>query len=139
VDLGVGLPLIQVRDGRLSLGRSKGDVLGRTTTICGERQAATAANRCPRGVDLDSPARAGDCGAAPSLEPLTFSSTTPALLPGEITQQPMSEWHRMIDPNLLRVLHALEPADVADLIVYLISRPPHVNISTLDIVPTQQT
>jgi hypothetical protein len=73
------------------------------------------------------------------LEPLTFSSTTPALLPGEITQQPMSEWHRMIDPNLLRVLHALEPADVADLIVYLISRPPHVNISTLDIVPTQQT
>ena len=51
----------------------------------------------------------------------------------------MSEWHRMIDPNLLRVLHALEPADVADLIVYLISRPPHVNISTLDIVPTQQT
>jgi len=33
---------------------------------------------------------------------------------------------------------ALAPADVADLIVYLTSRPPHVNISTLDIVPTQQ-
>ena len=45
----------------------------------------------------------------------------------------------MIDPNLLGVLHAVEPADVADLIVYLTSRPPHVNISTLDIVPTQQT
>jgi NADP-dependent 3-hydroxy acid dehydrogenase YdfG len=27
---------------------------------------------------------------------------------------------------------------VAELIVYLISRPPHVNISTLDILPTQQ-
>jgi 3-hydroxy acid dehydrogenase/malonic semialdehyde reductase len=33
---------------------------------------------------------------------------------------------------------ALRPADVADLIVYLITRPPHVNVSTLDIVPTRQ-
>ena len=33
---------------------------------------------------------------------------------------------------------ALTPADIADLIVYLASRPPHVNISTLDIVPTRQ-
>ena len=157
------------------------------------------------------------------------------MLPGEITHQPMSEWQRMIDTNLLGALHAtraflpalidaaasrgvadlinvssiggrlvfpryavygatkagltqlsavlraelapqgvrvsdvqpgltgselasnvtdpssragleemftripaLAPADVADLIVYLTSRPPHVNISTLDIVPTQQ-
>jgi hypothetical protein len=35
-------------------------------------------------------------------------------------------------------ISALAPADVADLIVYLTSRPPHVNISTLDIVPTEQ-
>jgi len=28
------------------------------------------------------------------------------MLPGEITQQPMSEWQRMIDTNLLGVLHA---------------------------------
>jgi NADP-dependent 3-hydroxy acid dehydrogenase YdfG len=28
--------------------------------------------------------------------------------------------------------------DIADLIVYLVTRPPHVNISTLDIVPTRQ-
>lgn len=157
------------------------------------------------------------------------------MLPGEITQQPISEWQRMIDTNLLGALHAvrafvpalidaadenavadlinissiggklvfpryavygatkaaltqlsamlraelaprnvrvtdlqpglteselagnvtdsdsragleemfqdiaaLRPADIADLIVYLISRPPHVNISTLDIVPTRQ-
>ena len=33
---------------------------------------------------------------------------------------------------------ALKAADIADLVVYLISRPPHVNISTVDIVPTKQ-
>ena len=33
---------------------------------------------------------------------------------------------------------ALRPADIADLAVYLISRPPHVNLSTLDIIPTSQ-
>jgi NADP-dependent 3-hydroxy acid dehydrogenase YdfG len=33
---------------------------------------------------------------------------------------------------------SLRPADIADLIVYLISRPPHVNVATLDIVPTRQ-
>jgi NADP-dependent 3-hydroxy acid dehydrogenase YdfG len=32
----------------------------------------------------------------------------------------------------------LTSADIADLIVYLVTRPPHVNISTLDIVPTRQ-
>ena len=33
---------------------------------------------------------------------------------------------------------ALRAADIADLIVYLISRPPNVNVSTLNIVPTRQ-
>jgi NADP-dependent 3-hydroxy acid dehydrogenase YdfG len=33
---------------------------------------------------------------------------------------------------------ALDPSDIADLTAYLIRLPTHVNISTLDIVPTQQ-
>jgi NADP-dependent 3-hydroxy acid dehydrogenase YdfG len=33
---------------------------------------------------------------------------------------------------------ALEASDVADLIAYLVSRPPHVSIASLDIVPTGQ-
>jgi NADP-dependent 3-hydroxy acid dehydrogenase YdfG len=41
--------------------------------------------------------------------------------------------------EMFRNIAALRPADIADLAVYLISRPPHVNLSTLDIVPTRQT
>lgn len=40
--------------------------------------------------------------------------------------------------QMFQTIPALRPRDVADLIVYLASLPPHVNISTLDIVPTRQ-
>ncbi|HEY3726185.1 MAG TPA: SDR family oxidoreductase [Solirubrobacteraceae bacterium] len=35
-------------------------------------------------------------------------------------------------------MQALRASDVADLILYVVSRPAHVNVSTLDIVPTAQ-
>jgi NADP-dependent 3-hydroxy acid dehydrogenase YdfG len=40
--------------------------------------------------------------------------------------------------NMFHDIPALAPSDIADLLVYLISRPQHVNVSTLDIVPTRQ-
>jgi len=40
--------------------------------------------------------------------------------------------------DMFKSMQALRASDVADLIVYVASRPAHVNISTLDLVPTQQ-
>jgi NADP-dependent 3-hydroxy acid dehydrogenase YdfG len=40
--------------------------------------------------------------------------------------------------QMFQTIPPLRPADIADLIVYVTSLPLHVNISTLDIVPTRQ-
>lgn len=41
--------------------------------------------------------------------------------------------------DMFQAIPALKPADIADTVTYLISRPAHVSVPTLDIVPTRQT
>lgn len=40
--------------------------------------------------------------------------------------------------SMFDVIPALHPDDIADLVCFVVSRPPHVNLPTLDVVPTRQ-
>jgi NADP-dependent 3-hydroxy acid dehydrogenase YdfG len=41
--------------------------------------------------------------------------------------------------DMFQAIPALKPADIADIVTHLVSRPAHVSVPTLDIVPTRQT
>jgi NADP-dependent 3-hydroxy acid dehydrogenase YdfG len=66
------------------------------------------------------------------------SDVQPGLTGSELASNVTDPSSRAGVEEMFTRIPALAPADVADLIVYLTSRPPHVNISTLDIVLTQQ-
>jgi NADP-dependent 3-hydroxy acid dehydrogenase YdfG len=67
------------------------------------------------------------------------SDVQPGLTESELAGNVTDSDSRAGLEEMFRNIAALRPADIADLAVYLISRPPHVNLSTLDIVPTRQT
>jgi NADP-dependent 3-hydroxy acid dehydrogenase YdfG len=66
------------------------------------------------------------------------SDVEPGLTESELAGHVTDSESRAGLEDMFENLTALRPADIADLAVYLISRPPHVNLSTLDIVPTHQ-
>jgi NADP-dependent 3-hydroxy acid dehydrogenase YdfG len=67
------------------------------------------------------------------------SDVQPGLTESELAGNVTDSDSRAGLEEMFRNIAALRPADIADLAVYLISRPPHVNLSTLNIVPTRQT
>jgi NADP-dependent 3-hydroxy acid dehydrogenase YdfG len=74
------------------------------------------------------------------LSPLGVRATDlqPGLTESELASKVTDTDSRAGLEQMFDDIPALTAADVADLVVYLISRPPHVKISTLDLVPTGQ-
>ena len=74
------------------------------------------------------------------LSPLRVRVTDlqPGLTESELASNVTDADSRAVLEQMFSDIPALKAADIADLVVYLISRPPHVNVSTLDIVPTKQ-
>jgi NADP-dependent 3-hydroxy acid dehydrogenase YdfG len=76
----------------------------------------------------------------PELAPLNVRVTDlqPGLTDSELAANVTDSEARAGLAAMFEQIPALAAADIADLITYLVSRPSHVNVSTLDIVPTRQ-
>jgi NADP-dependent 3-hydroxy acid dehydrogenase YdfG len=94
-------------------------VYGATKAALTQLSAMLRAELSPRGVRVTD------------VEP----GLTESELAGNITD---AESRAGLD-QMFEAIPALSSADVADLIAFVVSRPAHVNIPTLDIMPTTQT
>jgi NADP-dependent 3-hydroxy acid dehydrogenase YdfG len=76
----------------------------------------------------------------PELSPLGVRVTNvqPGLTTSELAGHVSDPTARTQLDEMFETIPPLRSDDVADLIVYLASRPGHVNVSTLDLLPTRQ-